>query len=94
MEGRFLLLGERRPLALEAGPQPVQVKVVAAVVQRGGFTVDIAPIGTDLGFLVESRTIGAKESEVLHLSLGAVPFCARPRAFFIFIFRQLIAAGE
>lgn len=67
MEGGFLLFGERGPLALEAGSQPVQVEVIAAVVERGCFTVDIAPIGTDLSFLIESRTIGAKESEVLHL---------------------------
>lgn len=93
MEGGFLLFGERGPLALEAGSQPVQVEVIAAVVERGCFTVDIAPIGTDLGFLVESRTIGAKESEVLHLSCDAVPVCARPRAFFFLIFKQLIAAG-
>lgn len=68
VEGGLLLFGERRPLALETGSKSVEVEVIAAVIERGCFTVDIAPIGTYLSFLIESRTIGAKESEVLHLS--------------------------
>lgn len=67
MEGGLLFLGERCPLALETGTQPVEVEVVTAVVQCGRLTVDIAPIGTDLSFLIESRTIGTEEAEILHL---------------------------
>lgn len=67
MECGFLLFGEWSPLALETGSESVEVEIVTAVIEGGCFTVDIAPIGTDLSFLIESRTIGAKESEVLHL---------------------------
>lgn len=70
VEGGFFLLGERRPFALETGSNPVKIEVVTAVIECGCFTVDIAPIGTDLSFLIESRAIGAKESEVLHTNSG------------------------
>lgn len=67
MERGFVFLGERRPLALKARANAIQVEVVAAIVERRLLAVHVAPVGARLGLLVERRSVGTEESKVLHL---------------------------
>lgn len=52
---------------LEIWADAIQVEVIAAIVERGRFTVDIAPVGTNLSFLIEGGSVGTQESKVLNL---------------------------
>lgn len=45
----------------------IQIEIIAAVEQSGLLAIDIAEIGTRLGLLIESRSIRAQKSEILHL---------------------------
>lgn len=63
----FVILSIFRLLALEIRSDSVKVKVIAAVIQRGGFAINVTPIGAYLSFLIERSAIRAKESEVLDL---------------------------
>lgn len=62
-----VVLDKARFLALEIRSNSIQVKVITAIVERGRFTVHIAPVGANLSFLIECRSIGAEKSEILNL---------------------------
>lgn len=67
MENRFIFLGEVWFLAFEIRSDSIKVKIVTSIVERGGFAIDITPIGADLGFLIERSAVRTQESEVLDL---------------------------
>lgn len=70
MERGLLLIRERCSLALESRSHAVQVKVVAAVVQRGRFTVHISPVRAGLCLLIKGRAVRTQEPEVLDAHAG------------------------
>lgn len=61
----LLILGIARLLALEIRSEPVKVEVVVAIIEI--FAVDVAPVGANLGFLVEGCAVRAQKSEILNL---------------------------
>lgn len=51
----FFILGKARLFALEVRSDPVEIEVVIAIIKI--FAVNVAPVGADLGFLIESCAV-------------------------------------
>lgn len=68
MEYGLVFLGKWCSFALETRTDAIQIEIVATVIERGLFAIDVTPIGARLSLLIESGAIGAQEAKILYLS--------------------------